>query len=70
MSKFHPPASPEDEVRTDRGELRKPDDRADQPGQGGNLTPPIQQQRGDSGPTREELERTGAAPAPDGGNRQ
>ena len=28
MSKFHPPASPADEVRTDQGELRKPDDRA------------------------------------------
>lgn len=57
MSKFHPPASPDDEVDTDKGELRKPGDRANQPGQGGNLEPPIQQQRGDRGLTREEVER-------------
>ncbi|GAB2623199.1 hypothetical protein [Novilysobacter erysipheiresistens] len=57
MSKFHPPASPEDEVDADKGELRKPGDRANQPGQGGNPTPPVQQQRGDRGLTREEIER-------------
>ncbi|MGQ4661027.1 hypothetical protein [Lysobacter sp. F6437] len=57
MSKFHPPASPEDKVDTDRGELRNPGDRANQPGQGGNVTPPLQQQRGDRNLTREEIDR-------------
>ena len=56
MSKFHPPASPDDEVDTDKGELRKPGDRANQPRQGGNPTPPIQQQRGDRNLTREEID--------------
>jgi len=56
MSKFHPPASPEDEVRTDAGELRKPGDRADQPLQGGDLTPPLQQQRGDGFPSADEID--------------
>ena len=56
MSKFQPPASPGDKVHTERGELRKPDDQADQPGQGADLTPPIQQQRGDGAPSREEIE--------------
>ena len=64
MTKFHPPASPEDEVRTDHGELRKPGDRANQPGQGANLTPPIQQQRGDGVPTPEELQDSGDNDAP------
>ena len=57
MSKFHPPASPEDEVDNDKGELRNPGDRANQPGQGANPTPPIQQQRGDRNLTREEIEQ-------------
>ena len=56
MSKFHPPASPADEVRTDQGELRKPDDCADQPGQGANLTPAWQQRRGAGAPPPEELQ--------------
>ena len=29
-----------EEVRTQRGELRKPGDRSNQPGQGADLTPP------------------------------
>ena len=56
MSKFHPPASPEDEERAKAGELRKPGDRANQPLQGGDLTPPIQQQRGDGAPLPGEIE--------------
>lgn len=65
MTKFHPPASPADEVHTGKGELRKPGDRANQPGQGANLVPPIQQQRGDGPPPPEELERTGRTGEPD-----
>jgi hypothetical protein len=56
MSKFQPPATPGDVVRNDQGELRKPDDRADQPGQGADLTPALQQQRGDGVPSPEEIE--------------
>ena len=56
MSKLHPPATPGDAVDTGRGELRNPGDRANQPGQGANLTPPIQQQRGDRNLTHEEID--------------
>jgi len=44
-----------EQVDTGRGELRKPDDQYDQPGQGADLTPPIQQQRHESVPSPEEL---------------
>lgn len=40
MSKLHGDAPPTTEVRFSQGELRKPDDRHDQPGQGADLTPP------------------------------
>ena len=65
MTKFHPPATPGDEVHTEQGELRKPGDRANQPGQGANPVPPIQQQRGDGAPSPEELERTRRTDLPD-----
>ncbi|AXK73146.1 hypothetical protein DWG18_13215 [Lysobacter sp. TY2-98] len=40
MSKLHGDEPGYEEVRFERGELRKPDDRHDQPGQGAVLTPP------------------------------
>ena len=40
MSKLRNDAPREAEVRLREGELRKPDDRSDQPGQGADLTPP------------------------------
>jgi hypothetical protein len=40
MSKLHGDQPQGEEVRFERGELRKPDDRLDQPGQGGSVTPP------------------------------
>jgi hypothetical protein len=40
MSKLHGDQPQHEEVRFEQGELRKPDDRSDQPGQGANLTPP------------------------------
>ena len=40
MSKLHDDQPANEEVRFERGELRKPDDRHDQPQQGGSLTPP------------------------------
>ena len=41
MSKLHRDHPGPDEADTRRGELRKPDDRDDQPRQGANLTPPL-----------------------------
>lgn len=40
MTKLHGDDPKNEEVRFERGELRKPDDRHDQPGQGAVLTPP------------------------------
>ena len=40
MSTLHDDQPGDDEVRTQRGELRKPSDRSNQPGQGADLTPP------------------------------
>ncbi|MGY3266480.1 hypothetical protein [Lysobacter sp. HA35] len=40
MTKLHGDDPNHEEVRFERGELRKPDDRHDQPGQGAVLTPP------------------------------
>ena len=40
MTKLHGDDPKNEEVRFERGELRKPDDRHDQPGQGAALTPP------------------------------
>jgi hypothetical protein len=40
MSKLHGDQPRHEEVRVELGELRKPDDRSDQPGQGADLTPP------------------------------
>lgn len=40
MSKLHGDDPKNEEVRFEQGELRKPDDRHDQPGQGADLTPP------------------------------
>ncbi|WP_133501456.1 hypothetical protein [Cognatilysobacter terrigena] len=40
MTKLHGDDPKNEEVRFEQGELRKPDDRTDQPGQGANLTPP------------------------------
>lgn len=48
MSKLHRNDRGLDEPDTRTGELRKPDDRDDQPGQGANLTPP------DDGTVRDE----------------
>lgn len=41
MSKLHRDQHGLDEADTRKGELRKPDDRDDQPGQGADLTPPL-----------------------------
>jgi hypothetical protein len=40
MSKLHRDGHALPEPDTRKGELRKPDDRDDQPGQGADLTPP------------------------------
>ena len=39
MSKLHGDRPQGEEVRFEQGELRKPDDRHEEPGQGGSLTP-------------------------------
>lgn len=40
MSKIPHSHPPSEEVHVDQGELRKPSDRHNQPGQGADLTPP------------------------------
>lgn len=40
MSKLHGDTPKNEEVRHEQGELRKPDDRDDQPGQGADLSTP------------------------------
>jgi hypothetical protein len=49
MSKLHRDPSGLDEADTRKGELRKPDDRDDQPGQGADLTPPLRDTALDAG---------------------
>jgi len=49
MSKLHRDHPGLDEADTRKGELRKPDDRDDQPGQGADLTPPLRDTALDAG---------------------
>jgi hypothetical protein len=72
MSKLHGDQPQGEEVRFEQGELRKPDDRSDQPGQGANLTPPDDGhmrdlRRDPAADPRTETAPTGT-PVADGGN--
>lgn len=49
MSKLHRDPVGMDEPDARKGELRKPDDRDDQPGQGADLTPPLRDTALDAG---------------------
>jgi hypothetical protein len=72
MSKLHGDQPRNEEVRVEQGELRKPDDRGDQPGQGANLTPPDDGHMRDVRRDPQAEPRTETAPAGtaprDGGN--
>ena len=72
MSKLHNDQPRDEEVRFEQGELRKPDDRTDQPGQGADLTPPNDGHMRDlrRDPTAEPRTETAPAGTPpvDGGN--
>jgi hypothetical protein len=72
MSKLHGDQPRDEEVRFEQGELRKPDDRGDQPGQGANLTPPNDGHMRDlrRDPQAEPRTETapGGTPVVDGGN--
>lgn len=72
MSKLHNDQPRNEEVRFEQGELRKPDDRHSQPGQGGTLTPPNDGHQRDlrRDPAAEPRTETAPAGTPraDGGN--
>ena len=73
MSKLHGDDPKGEEVRFEQGELRKPDDRHDQPEQGGSLTPPNDGHQRDLRRDPRAEPRTETAPAgtpeSDGGER-
>ncbi|TZF88399.1 hypothetical protein [Cognatilysobacter lacus] len=72
MSKLHGDQPQDEEVRHERGELRKPIDRHSEPEQGGTLTPPNDGdmrdlRRDPAAEPRTETAPTGT-PTADGGN--